>query len=430
MKKKTFTLSVPEPCHENWNKMTPADKGRFCKSCEKTVIDFTNQSDRAIAETFKKAEGQICGRFTPNQLDRPIPLEPKLYQNTRWKAFGLMLSSLLATSDIKATDFKTITPPPTHQAFLPPIEDATSDILAEVITLEGRLIDQENNEALIAVSVSVLMPNGKKINSLTDINGHFELKIPTDLLKIEGEEEASIDIKFEYVAYETLTKTFSFGELNGKKSIDLGAVALKVDTKIAIVESLSIEKKSFTVGMVMSLPHQEEAKNEITLTGTLINDLDFLTGEVYTIQREDNTLYKLIKNKLNKRKTEKSVCEAPKTEKPRLAIPDNPAIEKPAERQIPTAEMPTLPTKLIQKAYPNPFNSELTVEIKTTEATKYDLVIFDGLGQEVYRERVMAAAGDNVFVLQPKAANFAAGTYFLSVLNKEEVLQTEMIIKN
>jgi len=34
MKQQLF-ISIAEPCHENWNDMTEADKGRFCRSCQK-----------------------------------------------------------------------------------------------------------------------------------------------------------------------------------------------------------------------------------------------------------------------------------------------------------------------------------------------------------------------------------------------------------
>ena len=95
MKKKTFQLKINEPCHESWNEMTNSEKGRFCQSCEKEVIDFTHLSDRAIAQTFKKAKGNVCGRFNNLQLNRPIAHEPTVYQNTRLKAIGLMFSGLI-----------------------------------------------------------------------------------------------------------------------------------------------------------------------------------------------------------------------------------------------------------------------------------------------------------------------------------------------
>jgi hypothetical protein len=69
---KKIQLTIPKPCHEDWNSMTTEQKGRFCSSCQKTVIDFSNMSDRQVAEFFKKPPGNICGRLHNDQLNRPI----------------------------------------------------------------------------------------------------------------------------------------------------------------------------------------------------------------------------------------------------------------------------------------------------------------------------------------------------------------------
>ena len=68
---KKFQLQIPEPCHEDWDKMTPGDKGRFCDSCQKTVHDFTGMSDAQLIAFFKKpSTGSVCGRFYNDQLER------------------------------------------------------------------------------------------------------------------------------------------------------------------------------------------------------------------------------------------------------------------------------------------------------------------------------------------------------------------------
>ena len=75
---KKLQLSIPTPCHENWDAMTPVEKGKFCGSCQKQVVDFSNMSDRQVAEFFKKpSTGSVCGRFMSDQLERDIEIPRK-----------------------------------------------------------------------------------------------------------------------------------------------------------------------------------------------------------------------------------------------------------------------------------------------------------------------------------------------------------------
>ncbi|HMK26615.1 MAG TPA: carboxypeptidase-like regulatory domain-containing protein [Chitinophagaceae bacterium] len=75
---KQLQLSIPTPCHENWDAMTPSEKGKFCGSCQKQVVDFSNMSDRQVAEFFKKpSTGSVCGRFMTDQLERDIEIPKK-----------------------------------------------------------------------------------------------------------------------------------------------------------------------------------------------------------------------------------------------------------------------------------------------------------------------------------------------------------------
>jgi len=41
-------ISIPKPCHENWDAMHPREQGRHCDACDKTVIDFTEKSEKEI----------------------------------------------------------------------------------------------------------------------------------------------------------------------------------------------------------------------------------------------------------------------------------------------------------------------------------------------------------------------------------------------
>ncbi|NML71273.1 TonB-dependent receptor plug domain-containing protein [Chryseobacterium sp. RP-3-3] len=65
-------ITIPKPCHENWEMMTPEEKGRFCSVCSKTVRDFAGASDQEIIEVFSHSSEDICGNFNASQLNRDL----------------------------------------------------------------------------------------------------------------------------------------------------------------------------------------------------------------------------------------------------------------------------------------------------------------------------------------------------------------------
>jgi hypothetical protein len=66
-------ISIPKPCHEDWNTMTPNEKGAFCGKCAKTVVDFTKKTTDEIKDFFTEQHGKkVCGRFLNDQLHEPV----------------------------------------------------------------------------------------------------------------------------------------------------------------------------------------------------------------------------------------------------------------------------------------------------------------------------------------------------------------------
>jgi len=65
-----MNLHIPEPCHENWDSMTPNEQGAFCLSCQKNVIDFSTKTIGEIKSFFQKLPEteHVCARFEKQQL--------------------------------------------------------------------------------------------------------------------------------------------------------------------------------------------------------------------------------------------------------------------------------------------------------------------------------------------------------------------------
>lgn len=62
-------ISIPNPCHEDFEKMSPTEKGAYCKVCSTDTYDFRNLSNGEIFQIMEENKGgHVCGRFTKDQL--------------------------------------------------------------------------------------------------------------------------------------------------------------------------------------------------------------------------------------------------------------------------------------------------------------------------------------------------------------------------
>ncbi|OXB18453.1 energy transducer TonB [Flavobacterium reichenbachii] len=102
MTKPIHKITVPEPCHEDWDKMMPKDNGRFCMSCSKTIVDFTSMLPEEIQHfLIQNQTERICGRFRKSQLETiniEIPSQIMYSQTNYRKMFLLVLFIAMGTT--------------------------------------------------------------------------------------------------------------------------------------------------------------------------------------------------------------------------------------------------------------------------------------------------------------------------------------------
>ncbi|WP_458627920.1 energy transducer TonB [Winogradskyella sp. PC D3.3] len=102
------SISIPKPCREDWSKMTRNKQGRFCQSCSKSVIDFTQMPQEEIQNYLAVNTGtNICGRIKASQLEQiriEIPQHIIQQQRSFHKLFLLALLIAMGTSLFNCSD--------------------------------------------------------------------------------------------------------------------------------------------------------------------------------------------------------------------------------------------------------------------------------------------------------------------------------------
>ncbi len=76
-----ITISVPTPCHENWEAMSPREQGRHCAQCDHVVADLTTATDAQLVALFTSNSKPKCARFDTRQLDRALGAAEKQQQS-------------------------------------------------------------------------------------------------------------------------------------------------------------------------------------------------------------------------------------------------------------------------------------------------------------------------------------------------------------
>lgn len=166
-------LQIPEPCHENWGAMQAAEKGRFCLSCQKTVVDFSAMTDQEVLLYLQQVQGDTCGRFAPDQLNRPMapqaPVRKRFWANL---VFQFLFPAFVFTQKARAQGFVSTVPiqPPVAAA---PYNKPTQQLH---FTLKGRVTDSLSGEPVAFASVQL---KGSTIGVQTDQDGQFIIALPT-----------------------------------------------------------------------------------------------------------------------------------------------------------------------------------------------------------------------------------------------------------
>lgn len=177
-----MAYKVITPCHENWDGMSPVEKGRYCSVCKKDVLDLTAFPDQPVPEGS-------CGRIyaTTTRIET--------YKSLRLLALGVTAAATLSQTDANAQTLE-YGEVPKESGQVCEKKDSCG---VRRICLSGTVRDKETKETLPFANVIVKQGTKVVAGAITDMDGVYKLEIPRDSL--QGN---SFDIRVVYVGYEEI----------------------------------------------------------------------------------------------------------------------------------------------------------------------------------------------------------------------------------
>jgi hypothetical protein len=180
--------------------MDATERGAFCHSCQKEVIDFSAMTDREVIEYLEKHKAG-CGRFREDQLNTKLVI-PKVENGIfRWRALFLGLLPILAFKAARASSNNPIK----VEECLPKFsdqKDTNAKPLIDTIHIRGKVLD-ERGEGFISANVCYTDSSGNNIGIgvSTDYDGNFSLNV----IRSESTTNSSHKLKIYYVGYKSQT---------------------------------------------------------------------------------------------------------------------------------------------------------------------------------------------------------------------------------
>lgn len=176
-------ISIPEPCHEKWEDMTPTERGAFCHNCKKDIIDFTDITTFELNDYLNKNKTLSCGRFTRQQLDAVYvintdkPTRKWFYKSWATAVVSFFIGIFQPRAEAKNNAPKIEwTDNSVADYVLPVVTDEPTD--SSDIIISGVVLDEKGEPLTGAI---VMLDEQLKIGAATGLDGKFKIIVPVDL---------------------------------------------------------------------------------------------------------------------------------------------------------------------------------------------------------------------------------------------------------
>ena len=166
-------ISIPEPCHEDWDKMPPCQQGRHCAVCKKDVVDMEQLHPVNALQLLVQPKHQVCGRLTTDRL-RLLNRVAAIFseQQPGWKQAAAVL---LATAGVALGNDATAQTPMdlVHNLDVHARQHANDGL----IHISGTLTDSATAQPLIGATVSIYAEGIFVMGVASNLEGKYQLDL-------------------------------------------------------------------------------------------------------------------------------------------------------------------------------------------------------------------------------------------------------------
>jgi hypothetical protein len=160
---RNLNLTIPTPCHEQWENFSMTSSGGFCSSCNKTVVDLTKMSDGQLLKYLQQKTSHTCGRVRRDQIKTYS--FPSLSTRMLLRAAAVSLF-MLVISKPAVSQISSVTSSSTGLTINVPVAS---------VTIKGIVKASEDGEVVPGVSI---YQKGTTTGTVTDAEGKFEFPKP------------------------------------------------------------------------------------------------------------------------------------------------------------------------------------------------------------------------------------------------------------
>jgi CarboxypepD_reg-like domain/Secretion system C-terminal sorting domain len=455
-------LSIPAPCHQNWQHMSPTEQGRFCNACAKEVIDFSAMSDSEVLNFFTAATSKnVCGRTYPDQLDRiiqpPVPAKKIWY----WNYVAMLLLFFSKSTETKAQIKGKIAvapkPVPVYQQVMGIVALPTSSKPINQ-KIEGRIIDEKGNGIAFA---SIKIAN-KNTGTQADKNGYFTILANKNNDELEcsavGFEKSTIKLStfsdativLKMLVHQMMgdivmvggISSRSFEEDEDAPSPDYHTINFTIKDNETF---LPIEKTNITIVKIGEDKQKllQADKNGNCKVKRLIENENY----AITINADgfEDTTITINAGSLNKRKVQNDIFLTKKNDNPvyknieEVIVPANSSCSRMMGGLMSTIRVnryQTTAAKIVTvlndslKVFPNPVlrGSSFTVALKFKAAGAYQIQITDAAGSGVLQQHFNSTSKNYTTTIQADN-RWSTGIYNIRIFdNKNKLVSTNKLV--